>query len=413
MKPVYKLSWIYNSIMSDVMHRNHDNNIWSNISRNCPEPHLLQQYEDKINWTSLSTNEHIMTFIEFDFLKNNNDKLDKTELSRNVNAVPLLEMHPGKINYNELCGNKKAIHLIKCKIHDYKVYESICWDKLSSNSSDDALDILEQHFYRINWKRLSRNKNPRAIHLLRENPSKIDWYELSGNSNPDAIKIIKEFDPNMDHVNWVWMSLNKNGIRLLEKHIDKIYWNYLSISNQDENILFLKNYYNKINWEYLSRNPNKEAIKILEENLHKVNWYWISGNQNAYHILKKNLNKVNMSKFMCNFGCLDIIKELIKQHERNMNDNDNDKDQNQHADNNKVNICNYKIKNTNKIIESFNPIINNLKSYELLFELDYDKMRENNSEFLQELQEYVFDPERFKRLSIMYKIEFIDIIRAY
>ena len=113
-----------------------------------------------------------------------------------------------------------------------------------------------------------------------------------------------------------------------------------------------------------------------------------------------------MCKFMVNSGCLDIIKEILKQCE-NDHDNNNTKE------------CDYKYKykiknkNVNKILRSFNPIINNLKSYELLIDFDYDKMRENARDFLKELQEYVFEPNRLERISIAYNIEFIELLRIY
>lgn len=415
MKPVYKPTWIYNYIMSDLMHNMHDNNIWVTISRYCSDPHLLEQYNDKIKWISLSQNQHIMTFIDFDFLKNNIDKLDNFVISGNIDAVPFLELHPEKINYNELCRNPNAIHLIKNKMHDYKVYECICWDKLSSNYSDNALDILERYFYRINWKQLSINKNNRAIKLLRQNPSKIDWDKLSGNSNPKAIQLIEELNPNMVGINWVWMSLNKNAISLLERNLDKVYWNYLSISEHDNNILFLKTHYEKINWEYLSRNPNKEAIKILEANLDKINWYWLSGNKNAYHILKNHLDKMNMSKFMANSGCIDVIKETLNSEMYIINTiHNNDTNSNTNINTN-INTNNNRNDNNNKIKRLPFYIINNVKCHEILFKLDYDKMKENENsrEFLRELQEYVFEPNRLERISRLYNIDFIDLLRIY
>lgn len=397
MRPIYKPSLIYNYITSVFNFNMHDDNIWIIISKYCSDPYLLEQYNDKIDWKSVSGNKNIMTFLDFDFLKNNIQKLDNFELSRNENAVPLLEKHPEKISYIELCGNQNAIHLIKNKINEYKVFECICWDKLSSNSSDDAIDILEQHFYRINWKQLSRNSNDRAIKLLKENPCKIDWDKLSNNSNPKAIQLIEELNPYMYRINWLWMSLNKNSVPLLERNIDKIYWNYLSMSEYDDNILFLKKHYEKINWEYLSRNPNKEAIKILEKNLDKVNWYWLSGNQSAYHILKNNLDKINVSKFMVNYGCIDIIKKILsKEYDvNNINDVDDSND------------------NDTKIKKMIPYVTNNMKCDEILFEIDYDKMRENSREFLRKLQESVFEPSRLERISRLYNIDFIDLLRVY
>jgi hypothetical protein len=64
-----------------------------------------------------------------------------------------------------------------------------------------------------------------------------------------------------DKINWWYLSLNPNAIRLLEKNIDKI------------------------NWWNLSSNPN--AIPLLEKNIDKINWVYLSLNPNAIHLLAK------------------------------------------------------------------------------------------------------------------------------
>ena len=55
------------------------------------------------------------------------------------------------------------------------------YNGLSSNPSDEALELLEQHPEKINWSELSGNSNPKALELLEKNPHKIDWDYLSQN----------------------------------------------------------------------------------------------------------------------------------------------------------------------------------------------------------------------------------------
>jgi hypothetical protein len=44
----------------------------------------------------------------------------------------------------------------------------------------------------------------------------------------------------------------------------------------------------------------------------------------------------------------------------------------------------------------------------LLFSLDYEKMKENNKDFCEELVKKVFHPERIMGLSVLYKFDFSD-----
>jgi hypothetical protein len=50
-----------------------------------------------------------------------------------------------------------------------------------------------------------------------------------------------------------WLCKNPNAIPILEKHLDKVYWEYLS---ENPNAIPILEKYpdNKLNWRYLSRN---------------------------------------------------------------------------------------------------------------------------------------------------------------
>jgi hypothetical protein len=50
----------------------------------------------------------------------------------------------------------------------------------------------------------------------------------------------------------------------------------------------------------------------------------------------------------------------------------------------------------------------NFNATHLLFSLDYEKMKENNREFFEELVKKVFHPERIVRLSALYEFDFSD-----
>jgi hypothetical protein len=97
----------------------------------------------------------------------------------------------------------------------------------------------------------------------------------------------------------------------------------------------------------LSENPN--AIPILQNNLDKVDWYYLSGNPNAIHLLRTNLHKV---------------------------------------------YCDMLSKNQNAL--------------DLLFNYDYEAMKQNNKDFCEELVQKVFNPERLLSLCKTYNIDWMD-----
>jgi hypothetical protein len=152
------------------------------ISWNEHAIHWLEQNQDKIIWTGLSSNPNAIPILE-----QNLDKIDWYFLSLNPNAIQLLEQNPDKIVWGCLSRNPNAIHLLE------QNPDKIDWCWLSRNPN--AIPLLEQNPDKINWYALSRN--PNAIHLLEQNPDKIDWYNLS--SNPNAIHLLEK---NPDKINW-------------------------------------------------------------------------------------------------------------------------------------------------------------------------------------------------------------------
>ena len=75
-------------------------------------------------------------------------------------------------------------------------------------------------------------------------------------------------EKNLDKIHWDTLSLNNNAIPLLEKNLDKIHWRNLS--------------------------TNIHAISILEQNLDKIFWNDMSRNLNIfvcdYHYYKKRMD---------------------------------------------------------------------------------------------------------------------------
>jgi hypothetical protein len=94
-----------------------------------------------------------------------------------------------------------------------------------------------------------------------------------------------------DIIDWKWLSGNLNAIKILEKNPDAalIDLHSKSIKRPQSHIIeFTKQILlgaDKINKYMLSRNPN--GISILEKNLNKIYWIWLSENSNAIHLLEK------------------------------------------------------------------------------------------------------------------------------
>ena len=116
------------------------------------------------------------------------------------------------------------------------------------------------------------------------------------------------------------------------------------------------------NWYYLCANPN--AIHLLEQIRKKKKWsyrsrsksFWkgLSFNPNAIHLLEQNMDKVEW--------------ELLSE---------------------------------------------NPNAIHILFPFDYEKMKEANKTFAEELASYVFHPERMMMLSEVYNVDFMDLLGSY
>ena len=84
------------------------------------------------------------------------------------------------------------------------------------------------------------------------------------------------------------MSLNKPIWKLRDWiDIDKLEWDYLSLSTNKNAISLLEKNLDKIDWSNLSENKN--AISLLEKNLDKIDWKYLSFNKNAISVYIKNV----------------------------------------------------------------------------------------------------------------------------
>lgn len=90
-----------------------------------------------------------------------------------------------KIDWIKLAGNtaSEAIKILKDNLNKFN-FDNSDWEvksALSSNLSDEALELLDSNKRLIDWTSLSYNPNLKAIELLKNNQSNIYWPAFSTN----------------------------------------------------------------------------------------------------------------------------------------------------------------------------------------------------------------------------------------
>jgi hypothetical protein len=139
-------------------------------------------------------------------------------ICKNPECIDLIIENPKNYEYHWKCisSNCKAVPFLR------QHFDKIDWDRLSANSSTEAVELLLQYPQNINW--ISFSTNPFAADYLRIHPEKIDFWGLSWNYN--AVDIIEK--KLHREISWVGLSQNKNAIHLLEKNKHNINWAQLS-----------------------------------------------------------------------------------------------------------------------------------------------------------------------------------------
>ncbi len=330
----------------------------------------------------------------------------------------------------------------------YVLNENINWYNFSKNESDLAVDILEENIDKIEWEYIIYNKNQRTAKIIKNNLDKMTKYMSSlFTFNPHICDIVDEdFVTNFceyGHYNgWLHVSRNPAAIKLLEKNIDKISWSLLSENSAAIDIL--NNNQDKISWYSLGinsnayhlidkiytsnyqcfcRNTNPKFLEIVEQHINELgydqrdglcDWQALSKNPSAINILKNNLDKV-LSYVVINPNAIEVIEMILEKIENNTA--------------NSYWMDFYKSKyfflmlcenpNAIHIIEKNIDRINyiglsrNHNAMHLLTKFDYNKMKELNSLFNEELVAYVFNPKRLLRFCEKYNLDFYEINEIY
>lgn len=128
--------------------------------------------------------------------------IDWLSFSANTNprAVDYMEKNMGKVSRARLNGNSSAGRLLDEKYID----RLIC-----SNTSDEAMEILDRNPRYIDLYLLVENSNPRALEILLKHGyanqitssvSSVVLNNLAKNTNPEAMKILTR---NLENFQWV------------------------------------------------------------------------------------------------------------------------------------------------------------------------------------------------------------------
>lgn len=238
-----------------------------------------------------------------DYLKENNLLINYKNLSTNTNkkAVELLrkriEEQPNSIDWDQLSKNQSAMPLLEeqLSIDRSSRTKIIRWDAFLCNPNPKTITMLKRrlieepsYFLDIPWSSLSSNTSDEAIQFLEENYNNIDWKILSGNTNTKAIKLLEAREKiHPDHLDLYSICSNKNAINIINKLFE----------DSDRRLL--------IRWATLSRNTNKGAIEILKWKLGRrdageISWSELSANPSAIEILLDNPDKIVWSRFSDN-----------------------------------------------------------------------------------------------------------------
>jgi hypothetical protein len=114
-------------------------------------------------------------------------------------------------------------------------------------------------------------------------------------------------------------------------------------------------------------------MHLLEKNQHRITWDKLSGNPNAMHLLKENQDKIDWYELSYNPNAISLLKE-----------------------------------NQDKI--DWHRLSRNPNVMELVYDLDYEAMKQSMQPLAEELTAYVFHPLRMNRIAEQYNISFDELI---
>ena len=122
----------------------------------------------------------------------------------------------------------------------------------------------------------------------------------------------------INHLDWDMLSLNKNAISIIEENPEEISCVFLS-ENKNAIKLLEENLYEGIdNIDWESLSLNHNAIKLLKNNPDYIDWDTLSNNKNAIKILEENPDKINWKRFSENSSIFELNYEKMRENNQEM-----------------------------------------------------------------------------------------------
>lgn len=181
------------------------------FSKNTEALDFLEEHPEKIHFYHLCANKNPRAIA---ILRENLDKILWDILSSNPcdAAIDLLLEHPDRIDYNSMCfnPNPRAIVLVYENLHRIDYFG---WRLLSRNPCKKATELLAANPDKIYWKNLcSYASTKEQFDLIRDNLDTLDeheelWDDLCTNSSEYAVEILEE---NPECVNWTFSLMHQN-----------------------------------------------------------------------------------------------------------------------------------------------------------------------------------------------------------
>jgi len=246
-------------------------------------------------------------------------------LSMNPRAIKFLEKNFKKINWRYLSTNKNAIELLyKNKKHiNSCIYENenaeylikkikIDWNFASKSPFIESIILSDKNWkQKVNWECLSQNSY--AKKFLEENLDLVSWDLLSSN-----MSMINEIKSNLNKADWFYLSMNENAMDILEQNPDKIDIYGLCHNRNPRAIKIISENIDKLDiyhcWNILSSNPS--ALPILINHTDKINWYFFSQmdiNDNLFvDVIKNNMHKININDLLGSPLIFEIDYQVIR-----------------------------------------------------------------------------------------------------
>ena len=200
---------------------------------------LLEKYQDKIDWDSISINEHIPWTIPMiqkfqhrinwslltswlldeklseEFIEAFQDKWDWGHLSPDFSwTETLLEKHQDEVDWKKISWNNHILWTIPMI---QKFQHRINWKELSSHISNEVLteNLIEAFRDKWNWEKLSGRIEVLSYELIDKFVDKWDWGKLIGNK-------LSEFYEREYSSTEAPSLIEKNAIEFYERYKDYI-----------------------------------------------------------------------------------------------------------------------------------------------------------------------------------------------